>query len=79
MKIKEKDLIEVKNILGRWGEVTTMSQEKSYCDDNGCYIFVTTGLEHGCLEDLIMNGFLVSLYGNLSFSGWIDIKIWKRH
>lgn len=79
MKMRKKDLMMVKDILGRWGELTPISQEKSSTNTAGCYVFVTTGIEGGCVDDLIENGFRVSIYGSMIHTGWIEVYIKKRH
>lgn len=79
MKMRKKDLMKVKDILGRWGELTPISQEMSSIDPEGCYVFVTTGIEGVCIDDLIENGFRVSIYGCMNHTGWIEVYIKKRH
>lgn len=79
MKMRKKDLAMVKDILGRWGELTPISQEKSFISDDGGYVFVTTGIEGACVDDLIDNGFRVSIYGKMDRAGWLNIYIKKRH
>lgn len=78
MKMRKKDLLKVKNILGRWGELTPISQEKSRTNTEGYYVFVTTAIEGACVDELIENGFRVSIYGNMIQTGWIEVYIKKR-
>ena len=78
MKMSNNDLILIKQIINRWGDASEFSERMSYVGIDGQYVFITTSVSSGCLQDLFLNGFLVSCEFSTQYSNHIQLRIWSR-
>lgn len=77
MNLKENDVHEIRRILGRWGELDSGTEQRSFLDENGVFHLVTICLSWPCVNELVSTGFKCNFSADMKHRDCLLVKIVK--